>query len=66
MHRSSVGSEHTPNMSRRRFGFIAAAAAVGTVMNPRLEKEGYNKPWAAAVNVASAPSGMGSDSSAPC
>lgn len=37
---------------------VAAAAAVGTVMNPRMVKENYKKPFAAAVNVASAPSGM--------
>lgn len=37
---------------------VAAAAAVGQVMNPRLVKEGYKPSWAAAVNVASAPSGM--------
>lgn len=37
---------------------VAAAAAVGTVMNPRLVKEGYDRPFAAAVNVASAPTGM--------
>ena len=37
---------------------VAAAAAVGTVMNPRMVKEKYDRPFAAAVNVASAPSGM--------
>ncbi|MPV50017.1 MULTISPECIES: TRAP transporter large permease [unclassified Pseudactinotalea] len=37
---------------------VAAAAAVGTVMNPRMSAEGYKKPFSAAVNVASAPSGM--------
>src|SRR5699024_6058498 len=37
---------------------VAAAAAVGTVMNPRMKDEGYKRPFAAAVNVASAPSGM--------
>ena len=37
---------------------VAAAAAVGTVMNPRMAKEGYDRRFAAAVNVASAPSGM--------
>ncbi|GAA6524589.1 TRAP transporter large permease [Intrasporangium sp. DVR] len=37
---------------------VAAAAAVGTVMTPRMEKEGYNKAFSAAVNVASAPAGM--------
>lgn len=57
------GLAHTNVLANAMFGAVsgaavAAAAAVGTVMNPRLEKEGYNKPWAAAVNVASAPSGM--------
>ncbi len=37
---------------------VAAAAAVGTVMNPRMVKEKYDRPFAAAVNVASAPTGM--------
>jgi tripartite ATP-independent transporter DctM subunit len=37
---------------------VAAAAAVGTVMNPRMKREGYDPAWAAAVNVASAPAGM--------
>ncbi|MGO1384307.1 MAG: TRAP transporter large permease [Arachnia sp.] len=37
---------------------VAAAAAVGSVMTPRMAKEGYDKPFAAAVNVASAPAGM--------
>lgn len=37
---------------------VAAAAAVGQVMHPRLVKEGYKPNWAAAVNIASAPSGM--------
>src|SRR5699024_6706217 len=37
---------------------VAAAAAVGTVMHPRMVKEGYKKPFAASVNVASAPAGM--------
>ncbi|WP_152192800.1 TRAP transporter large permease [Georgenia satyanarayanai] len=37
---------------------VAAAAAVGNVMNSRMVKEGYDRRFAAAVNVASAPSGM--------
>src|SRR5690606_25378279 len=37
---------------------VAAAAAVGNVMSPRMAKEGYARRFAAAVNVASAPSGM--------
>ena len=37
---------------------VAAAAAVGTVTQPRMRQEGYNRAYAAAVNVASAPAGM--------
>lgn len=37
---------------------VASAAAVGGVVGPRMKKEGYDKNFAAAVNVASAPSGM--------
>ncbi len=37
---------------------VAAAAAVGTVMGPRQREEGYDPAFSAAVNVASAPSGM--------
>ncbi|WP_413450389.1 TRAP transporter large permease [Georgenia phoenicis] len=37
---------------------VAAAAAVGNVMHHRMVKEGYDRRFAAAVNVASAPSGM--------
>lgn len=37
---------------------IAAAAAVGTTMAPMQAKEGYDKGFTAATNVASAPSGM--------
>ncbi|WIM66854.1 TRAP transporter large permease [Corynebacterium breve] len=37
---------------------VAAASAVGTVMTPQMRKDGYSRPFAAAVNVASAPSGM--------
>jgi tripartite ATP-independent transporter DctM subunit len=37
---------------------IAAAAAVGTTMTPLQKKEGYDKSFAAAANIASAPSGM--------
>lgn len=36
---------------------VAAAAAIGTVMNPRMVKDGYDPAFAAAVNAASAPSG---------
>jgi tripartite ATP-independent transporter DctM subunit len=37
---------------------VAAAAAVGAVMAPLQEKERYDRSFAAAANVASAPSGM--------
>lgn len=37
---------------------VASAAAVGTVMTPRQAEEGYDRNFSAAVNVASAPSGM--------
>ncbi|GEK34813.1 TRAP transporter large permease [Kurthia sibirica] len=37
---------------------VAAAAAVGSTMGPMQEKEGYDKPFSAAVNIASAPTGM--------
>ena len=37
---------------------VVAAAAVGTVTQPRMREEGYNRAYAAAVNVASAPAGM--------
>lgn len=37
---------------------VAAAAAVGGTMGPLQEKEGYSKEFSAAVNIASAPTGM--------
>ncbi|MEE1621812.1 TRAP transporter large permease [Zafaria sp. Z1313] len=37
---------------------VASAAAVGGVIGPRQAKEGYDRDFSAAVNVASAPSGM--------
>ncbi|MDF2420926.1 TRAP transporter large permease [Trueperella pyogenes] len=37
---------------------VAAASAVGTIMNPRMVKDGYSREYTAAVNVASAPSGI--------
>lgn len=57
------GMAHSNVLANSMFGAVsgaavASAAAVGSVMGPRLEREGYSKPWAAAVNVASAPSGM--------
>lgn len=37
---------------------VAAAAAVGSTMAPMQEKEGYDRSFSAAVNIASAPTGM--------
>lgn len=37
---------------------VASAAAVGTVLTPRMRKEGYDPGMAATVNAASSPSGM--------
>ena len=37
---------------------VAAAAAVGSTMAPMQEKEGYDRTFSAAVNIASAPTGM--------
>ena len=37
---------------------VASAAAVGTVLSPRLKKEGYDPAWAAMVNGMSSPAGM--------
>jgi tripartite ATP-independent transporter DctM subunit len=37
---------------------VAAVAAVGTSLTPEMEKDGYKREFSAAVNVASAPSGM--------
>jgi tripartite ATP-independent transporter DctM subunit len=37
---------------------VAAAAAIGGTMGPLQEKEGYSKEFSAAVNIASAPTGM--------
>ncbi|MDR9829721.1 TRAP transporter large permease [Vibrio sp. FNV 38] len=37
---------------------VAAAAAVGKTLEPELEKEGYDKAFSTAVNVASCPAGL--------
>jgi len=37
---------------------VAAAAAIGSTIGPIQEREGYDKSFAAATNIASAPSGM--------
>lgn len=54
---------HTNVVANALFGSVsgaavASAAAVGTTMNPRQRREGYDPAFAAAINVASAPSGM--------
>lgn len=37
---------------------VAAASAIGGIMNPRMVKEGYSRPFSAAVNITSATTGM--------
>lgn len=37
---------------------VAAAAAIGGVMNPMMKREGYNREFCAAVNISSAPIGL--------
>jgi tripartite ATP-independent transporter DctM subunit len=37
---------------------VAAAAAIGGVMSPLMKREGYNREFAAAVNIAAAPIGL--------
>lgn len=37
---------------------VAAASAIGGIMNPRMVKEGYARPFSAAVNITSATTGM--------
>ena len=37
---------------------VAAAAAIGGVMSPLMKREGYNREFAAAVNISSAPIGL--------
>jgi tripartite ATP-independent transporter DctM subunit len=54
---------HTNVVGNMLFGSIsgsavASAAAIGSVMAPLQEKEGYNKAFSAAVNIASSPVGL--------
>ena len=54
---------HTNVIANMLFGSVsgssvAAAAAIGGIMGPIEEKDGYNKNFSAAVNIASAPSGL--------
>ncbi|GAB3198274.1 tripartite ATP-independent transporter DctM subunit [Pontibacter aydingkolensis] len=37
---------------------VAAASAIGGIMSPRMVKEGYSRPFSAAVNITSATTGM--------
>ena len=37
---------------------VASAAAVGTVLSPRMKKDGYDPAFSAAVNAAASPAGM--------
>jgi tripartite ATP-independent transporter DctM subunit len=50
-------------MANLLFGAIsgsaaASASAIGTIMGPRMEKEGYDKNFSAAINVTSATTGL--------
>ena len=54
---------HTNVVGNMLFGAVsgssvAAAAAIGGTMSPLQEEEGYNKNYSAAVNIASAPTGL--------
>ncbi|WP_257348233.1 TRAP transporter large permease [Pseudalkalibacillus decolorationis] len=54
---------HTNVVGNMLFGSIsgssvAAAAAIGGVMSPLQKKEGYDRTYSAAVNIASAPTGL--------
>lgn len=37
---------------------VAAASAIGTILGPRMEKEGYSKEYGAAVNITSSTTGL--------
>lgn len=61
--RFSGGLAHTNVVANMLFGSIsgssiAAAAAVGGVMSPLQKQDGYSPEFSAAVNIASAPSGI--------
>ena len=54
---------HTNTLANMMFGSIsgsgvAAASAMGTIIGPIEEKEGYSKDYSAAVNIATAPTGL--------
>ena len=57
------GLAHTNILGNTLFGSlsgssVAASVAIGGVLIPMEEKEGYDKKFAAAVNIASAPTGL--------
>lgn len=57
------GLAHVNIIAAMLFGAIAgsaaaAASAIGTFMGPRMEKEGYSKEYAAAVNITSSTTGL--------
>ncbi|MBN1599838.1 MAG: TRAP transporter large permease [Bacteroidales bacterium] len=37
---------------------VASASAIGTILNPRMQKEGYDKNFSAAINASSATTGL--------
>lgn len=54
---------HTNTLANMMFGSIsgsgvAAASAMGTIVGPIEEKDGYDKDYSAAVNIATAPTGL--------
>lgn len=54
---------HTNTLANMMFGAIsgsgvAAASAMGTIIGPIEEKEGYGKDYSASVNIATAPTGL--------
>lgn len=54
---------HTNTLANMMFGSIsgsgvAAASAMGTIIGPIEEKEGYDKDYSASVNIATAPTGL--------
>lgn len=63
MGRIPGGLAHTNALANMMFGAIsgsgvAAASAMGTIIGPIEEKEGYDKDFSATVNVATAPTGL--------
>ena len=63
MGRIPGGLAHTNALANMMFGAIsgsgvAAASAMGSIIGPIEEKEGYDKDYSATVNVATAPTGL--------